>query len=147
MLLLAPVAGLVLGGAVAAHGAQSSHRWHFGALIAVPYTVIVLLTAILASLSLNLSVAALDLDVAFRASLVWALLVLPVAAGLGAAGALLARTGSIPSAHPRWVGIGTVAACAVMLLGTAPLVASSSSDVPAPEGALAPPSANTPRDR
>ena len=144
LLLLAPVAGLVLGGAVAAHGAPASHRWHFGALIAVPYTAIVLLTAMLASLSLSLSLGALDLDLAFRASLSWALLVLPVAAGLGAAGALLARPGSIPSAHPRWVGIATVAACAVMLLGTAPLVPSSSSDVPAPEGALTPPSANAP---
>lgn len=144
LLLLAPVAGLVLGGAVAAHGAPSSHHWRFGALIAVPYTVIVLLTAILARLSLNLSVSALDLDVAFGASLGWALLILPVAAGLGAAGALLARTGSIPSAHPRWVGIITAAACAILLLGTVPLVASSSSDVPAPGEALAPQSATAP---
>jgi hypothetical protein len=145
LLLLAPVAGLVLGGAVAAHGAPPSDRWRFGALIAVPYTVIMLLTAILARLSLNLSVAALDLDLAFGASLAWALLILPAAAGLGAAGALLARTGSIPSAHPRWVGIITAAACAILLLGTAPLVASSSSDVPAPEKALAAPSATTPQ--
>jgi hypothetical protein len=146
LLLLAPVAGLVLGGAVAAHGAPSSHRWRFGALIAVPYTVIVLLTAILASLSMNLSVAALDLDVAFRASLAWALLILPVAAGFGAAGALLARTGSIPSAHPQWFGIIITAACSILLLGTVPLVASSSSDVPAaPAKALAPPSATTPK--
>jgi len=133
-------------GAVAAHGAPSSHRWRFGALIAVPYTVIVLLTAILASLSMNLSVAALDLDVAFRASLAWALLILPVAAGFGAAGALLARTGSIPSAHPQWFGIIITAACGILLLGTMPLVASSSSDVPAaPAKALAPPSATTPK--
>jgi hypothetical protein len=144
LLLLAPVAGLVLGGAVAAHGAPSSHRWRFGALIAVPYTVIVLLTAILVRLSLSLSVAALDLDVAFGASLVWALLILPVAAGLGAAGALLARTGSIPSARPQWVGIITAAACAILLLGTAPLVASPTSNVPAPEEALAPQSATAP---
>jgi hypothetical protein len=145
LLLLAPVAGLVLGGAVAAHGAPSSHRWRFGALIAVPYTVIVLLTAILASLSMNLSVAALDLDVAFRASFAWALLILPVAAGLGAAGALLARTGSIPSAHPQWFGIITAAACGILLLGTVPLIAWSSSDVPPPAKALAPPSATAPK--
>jgi hypothetical protein len=145
LLLLAPVAGLVLGGAVAAHGAPSSHRWRFGALIAVPYTVIVLLTAILASLSMKLSVAALDLDVAFRASLAWALLILPVAAGLGAAGALLARTGSIPSAHPQWFGIITAAACGILVLGTVPLVASSSSDVSEPAKALAPPSATAPK--
>lgn len=145
LLLLAPVAGLVLGGAVAAHGAPSSHRWRFGALIAVPYTVIVLLTAILASLSMNLSVAALDLDVAFRASLAWALLILPFAAGLGAAGALLARTGSFPSAHPKWFGIITAAACGILVLGTVPLVASSSSDVSEPAKALAPPSATAPK--
>src|SRR5215217_7238920 len=145
LLLLAPVAGLVLGGAVAAHGAPSSHRWRFGALVAVPYTVIVLLTAILASLSMNLSVAALDLDLAFRASLAWALLILPVAAGLGAAGALLARTGSIPSAHPKWFGIITAAACGILVLGTVPLVASSFSDVPPQAKALAPPSATAPK--
>src|SRR5918995_3907326 len=144
LLLLAPVAGLVLGGAVAAHGAPSSHRWSFGALIAVPYTVIVLLTAILASLSMKLSVAALDLDVAFRASLAWSLLILPVAAGLGAAGALLARTGSIPSAHPKWFGIITTAACGILVLGTVPLVASSS-DVSKPAKALAPTSATAPK--
>ena len=76
---------LLIRWAVGAHGAPPSHRWRYGALIAIPYTAIVLLTAILASLSLNLSVAALELDLAFRASLAWALLVLPVAAGLGAA--------------------------------------------------------------
>lgn len=96
-------------------------------------------------LSLSLSVAALDLDVAFGASLAWALLILPAAAGLGAAGALLARRSSIPSAHPQWVGIITAAACAILLLGTAPLVASSSSDIPAPEKALAAPSATAPQ--
>jgi zinc-ribbon domain len=145
LLLLAPVAGLVLGGAVAAHGTPASHRWRFGALVAVPYTVIVLLTAILASLSLKLSVAALDLDLAFRASLAWALLILPVAAGLGAAGALLARTGSIPSAHPQWFGIITAAACGILVLGTVPLVAWSSSEVSEPAKALAPPSATAPK--
>jgi hypothetical protein len=145
LLLLAPVAGLMLGGAVAAHGAPASHRWRFGALIAVPYTVIVLLTAILASLSMNLSVAALNLDVAFRASLAWALLILPVAAGLGAAGALLARTGSIPSAHPQWFGIITAAACGILVLGTVPLVTWSSSDVSEPAKAIAPPSATAPK--
>jgi len=145
LLLLAPVAGLVLGGAVAAHGAPASHRWRIGALVAVPYTVIVLLTAILVSLSMSLSVAALNLDVAFRASLAWALLILPVAAGLGAAGALLARTGSIPSAHPKWFGIITAAACGILVLGTVPLVASSFSDVPPQAKALAPPSATAPK--
>jgi outer membrane biosynthesis protein TonB len=138
LLLLAPVVGLVLGGAVAAHDAPPSHRWRYGALIAIPYTTIVLLTAILASLSVSLSVAGLDLDVAFGASLAWTLLVMPVAAGLGAAGALLARRGSIPAPHPQWVGVITACACSVLLLGTLPLVASSSSDVPAPDEALAP---------
>ena len=94
---------------------------------------------------MNLSVAALNLDVAFRASLAWALLILPVAAGLGAAGALLARTGSIPSAHPKWFGIITTAACGILVLGTVPLLASSSSDVSEPAKALAPPSATAPK--
>jgi outer membrane biosynthesis protein TonB len=137
LLLLAPLAGLVVGGAVAAHGAPPPHRWRYGALIAIPYTTIVLLTAILARLSVHLSVAALELDLAFGASLAWTLLVMPVAAGLGAAGALLARRGSIPAPHPRWVGITTAAVCGVLLLGTLPLLASSSSDVPAPDEILA----------
>jgi hypothetical protein len=145
LLLLAPVVGLVLGGAVAAHGAPPSHRWRYGALIAIPYTAILLLTAILASLSVSLSVAALELDLAFRASLAWALLVLPVAAGLGAAGALLARRGSMPAPHPQWVGVITAGACGLLLLGTSPLVAASSSDVPAPEEALAP--GSDPKDK
>lgn len=138
LLLLAPVVGLLLGGAVAAHGAPPSHRWRYGALIAIPYTMIVLLTAILASLSVNLSAAALELNLVFRASLAWALLVLPVAAGLGAAGAMVALRGSVPAPHPQWVGAVTACACGLLLLGTSPLVASSSSDVPAPEEALAP---------
>ena len=138
LLMLAPVVGLVLGGAVAAHGAPPSHRWRYGALIAIPYTMIVLLTAILASLSVNLSAAALELNLVFRASLAWALLVLPVAAGLGAAGAMVALRGSVPAPHPQWVGAITACACGLLLLGTSPLVASSTSDVPAPEEALAP---------
>ena len=138
LLMIAPVVGLVLGGAIAAHGAPPSHRWRYGALIAIPYTTIVLLTAILASLSLSMSAAALELNLAFRASLTWALLVLPVAAGLGAAGALLARRGYVPAPRPQWVGAITACACGVLLLGTSPLVASSYSDVPAPDEALAP---------
>ena len=138
LLLLAPVVGLLLGGAVAAHGAPPSHRWRYGALIAIPYTIIVLLTAILASLSVSLSAAALELNLVFRASLAWALLVLPVAAGLGAAGAMVALRGSVPAPHPQWVGAITACACGLLLLGTSPLVASSASDVPAPEEALAP---------
>ena len=137
-LLLAPVVGLVLGGAVAAHGAPTSHRWRYGALIAIPYSAILLLTAILASLSVSLSAAALKLDLVFGASIAWGLLILPVAAGLGAAGALLARRGPVPAPRPRWVGAVTACVCGVLLLGTSPLVASSSSSVPAPDEALAP---------
>jgi hypothetical protein len=66
-------------------------------------------------------------------------------AKLGAAGALLARTGSIPSAHPQGLGIITAAACGILLLGTVPLVAWSSSDVSEPAKALAPPSATAPK--
>ena len=137
LLMLAPVAGLLLGGAFAAHGAPPSHRWRYGALIAIPYTIIALLTAILARLSVNFSAAALKLDFVLGASIAWALLFLPVAAGLGAAGALLARQGSVPAPRPRWVGAVTACVCGVLLLGTSPLVASSPSDVPAPEEALA----------
>jgi hypothetical protein len=64
--------------------------------------------------------------------------VLPVAAGLGAAGALLARPGSIPAPRPQWFGAITACACGVLLLGTAPLVAASSSHVSTPDQALAP---------
>jgi hypothetical protein len=138
LLMLAPVVGLVLGGAVAAHGAPPSHRWRYGALVAIPYATIVLLTALLARLSVSVSAAALKLDLAFGASIAWALLVLPVAAGLGAAGALLPLRGSVPAPHPRWVGAITACACGALLLGTAPLVASSTSSVPAPDEALAP---------
>jgi hypothetical protein len=96
----------------------------------------VLLTAILASLSVSLSVAALEVDLAFRASLAWALLVFPVAAGLGAAGALLARQGSMPAPRPQLVGVITAGVCGLLLLGTSPLVAASSSDIPAPDETL-----------
>jgi hypothetical protein len=138
LLMLAPVVGLLLGGAFAAHGAPPSHRWRYGALIAIPYSAIVLLTTILASLSVNLSAGAFKLDLVFGASIAWGLLVLPVAAGLGAAGALLARQGLVPAPRPRWVGAVTACVCGVLLLGTSPLVASSLSDVPAPEDALTP---------
>jgi hypothetical protein len=138
LLMLAPVVGLLLGGVVSAHGAPPSHRWRYGALIAIPYTIIVLLTTILARLSVSLSAAALKLDLAFGASIAWTLLVLPVAAGLGAAGALLARRGSVPAPRPHCVGVITACACGLLLLGTSPLVASSLSDVPAPDEALAP---------
>jgi hypothetical protein len=138
LLMIAPVVGLVFGGAVAAHGAPPSQRWRYGALIAIPYAAIALLTAILARFSVSLSAAALELDLAFGASIAWALLVLPVSAGLGAAGALLARQGSVPASRPQWFGAITACACGVLLLGTFPLVASSTSAVPAPEEALAP---------
>jgi hypothetical protein len=69
----------------------------------------------------------------------------PHSRATGAAGALLARTGSIPLAHPKWFGIITTAACGILVLGTVPLVASSSSDVSEPAKALAPQSATAPK--
>jgi hypothetical protein len=44
----------------------------------------------------------------------------------------------MPAPRPQWVGIITAGACGLLLLGTSPLVAASSSDVPALEEALAP---------
>jgi hypothetical protein len=44
---------------------------------------------------------------------------------------------SVCGTRPRWVGAVTACVCGVLLLGTSPLVASSSSDVPAPVEALA----------
>jgi hypothetical protein len=131
LLLIAPIVGLVLGGAVAARGAPASRRLLHGALVCVPYAIIVLLTAVLMRLGLSVSASGLTFDAAFGAALVPTLLVLPGAALLGAGGALLARPGAIPVPRPRLVGIGTAAASVLLLIGTLPLIAASPPEAPA----------------
>lgn len=118
LLLVAPIAGLVLGGMVAARGAAT--RPLQGALVAIPYMVIAVLTAVLAGLDLSLSVAALDVDLAFGASLPWTILLLPVAAALGALGGFLGRR-EASAPRPRRTMLITGAASAVVLLLTLPV--------------------------
>lgn len=131
LLLIAPIVGLVLGGAVAARGAPTSRRLLHGALVCVPYAIIVLLTAVLMRLGLSVSASGLTFEAAFGAALLPTLLVLPGAALLGAGGALLARPGAIPIPRPRLVGIGTAAASVLLLIGTLPLIAASPPETPA----------------
>lgn len=130
-LLVAPIAGLVFGGMVAAR--STSARPLQGALVAVPYMVIAVLTAVLAGLDLSLSVAALDVDLAFGVSLAWTVLLLPVAAALGALGGFLGRRGEASVPRPRRTMLITGAASAVVLLLTLPVALaplSSGSAVP-----------------
>ena len=119
LLLVAPIAGLVLGGVVAARGAAA--RPLQGASVAVPYTVIAALAAVLFGLDASVSVAALDVDLSFGASLAWMALLLPVAAGLGALGGLVGWRGAVPVARPRRTTLVTGAASAIVMLLTLPV--------------------------
>jgi hypothetical protein len=133
LLLLAPVVGLVLGGAVAARGAPSPQRLLYGALIAVPYFVVVLLTAVMARIGLSISAAGIEFDTAIGAALFpWTLLVLPAAAIFGTVGAFLARPGAIPVPRPRLAGAVTAVVCALLVVGTLPLLAASTPEAPVP---------------
>ena len=121
LLLLAPVVGLIAGGALAAQGTPRAERLQQGALVALPYTLIALLAALLARLSADVTLAGANLSVALGASLPWTLLLLPVAALLGALGGHISPLGEeTPVAHPRLAFLATTAACAAVVLLSLP---------------------------
>ncbi len=128
LLLLAPVAGLVLGGRVAARGAPRADRWWQGASAGAAYAAIALLTAILVGLTADLTLAgAASLQVAFRTSLTWLLLLLPVGAALGAVGGLLAKGEAAPAPRPRRAfAVASVAGVAVLAASLPVALAASS---------------------
>ena len=135
LLLLAPAAGLLVGGMVAARGTipggQSQVRWQRGALVALPYAAIALLAAVLFGASADATLGeAARLEVAFRASLGWLLLLLPAGAALGAFGGLLggllargARGDAFPAPRPNLAFIATAIAAGAVLLVSLPALA------------------------
>jgi hypothetical protein len=127
LLLLGPIIGLIIGGMVAARGAPPEGRWRQGALVTLPYTMIALLTAVLVGASADVTLAeAARLEVAFRASLAWLLLLLPVGAALGAAGGLLTRADAFLAPHPQRAFLITSIASALILLASLPALAALS---------------------
>lgn len=134
LLLVAPVAGLVLGGIVAARGAPASGHPLQGALVAVPYAIIAALTAVLFGLDVSLRVAAVNVDLAFGTPLAWTILLLPVTAALGAVGGLLGWRGEAPVPRPQRVMLVTGAASALVLLLTLPVALVPLSGEPAVPG-------------
>lgn len=138
LLLLAPVVGLVVGGMVAARGAPAGSRWRQGALVALPYAAIALLTAVLVGTTADVTLAeAASLKLAFRASLAWLLLLLPVGAVLGAAGGLLSRADAFPVPHPNRSFLVACAVGGIVLLGSLPTLAALFPGETQPSGPLA----------
>ena len=123
MLLVGPVVGLLVGGMVAARGAIPGRRWQQGAIVALPYTAIALLTAVLVGVSANVTLAkAANLEVVFRASLAWLLLLVPAGAVLGAIGGLLTRSDAFPLPHPKRTFLAASAASGVLVLLSLPVL-------------------------
>jgi hypothetical protein len=89
--------------------------------VAVPYAIIAALAALLFGLDVNLRVVAVNVDLAFGAPLAWTILLLPVAAALGAVGGLLGRRAEAPAARPQRAMLVTGAAGALVLLLTLPV--------------------------
>ena len=123
LLLLAPVIGLLVGGMVASRGASSNERWWRGALVAIPYTAIALLVALMVGITANITIMGGEVDVAFGASLPWLVLLLPAGAILGALGSFLAREGASGVPRPRRTFLAAAAASSVLLLGSLPILA------------------------
>ncbi len=121
-LLIAPVAGLIVGGLISARGAAGSERWWRGALVALPYTAIAFVAAIATGITASASLMNVEVSAALRASLPWLLVLLPVGAGLGALGGLLAR-GESRQPRPQWAFRAATGASAILLLGSLPLLA------------------------
>lgn len=139
MLLIGPVVGLLVGGMVAARGALPGGRWQQGALVSLPYAAIALLTAVLAGVSANVTLAkAANLEIVFRASLAWLLLLVPAGAVLGALGGLLTRSDAFPLPHPNRTFLITSAASGILVLLSLPvLLATLTPGAAQPAGPLA----------
>lgn len=139
LLLLGPLVGLLVGGLVAARGAPPGARWQRGALVALPYAVIALLAAVLFGASADLTlVEAANVEVAFRASLVWLLLLVPVGAALGALGGLLSGSDAFPTPHPNRAFVAASVASGLLVLASLPVfLATLSPGGPQPPGPLA----------
>jgi len=122
LLLVGPVVGLLVGGLVAARGAPPGTRWQRGALVALPYAGIALLAAVLVGASVDLTLAeAANVEVAFRASLAWLLLLVPVGAVLGALGGLLAGGDAFPVPHPNRTFVIASVASGLLVLASLPI--------------------------
>lgn len=127
LLVLGPIVGLIIGGMVAACGAPPQGRWRQGALVSLPYAAIALLTTVLVGITAEATLGgAAKVEVAFRASLVWLLLLVPVGGILGAVGGLLTRLEAFPAPHPYRAFLATSKAAGVVLLGSLPALAFSS---------------------
>jgi hypothetical protein len=74
----------------------------------------------------DLSLAAAKVELAFRASLMWLLLLLPAGAALCAAGGLLSRSEAFPAPNPRRTFLATSVTAAVVLLASLPALAGMS---------------------
>ena len=120
LLLLGPVVGLVVGGILAARGAASNERGWQGALIAVPYTALAFLAAILCGISAEISVAGATLAVALRATLPWLLVLLPLGAALGALGGLLTKSEAVWAPNPKRTFLAAAVAGVFILVASLP---------------------------
>ncbi|MDQ3508753.1 MAG: zinc ribbon domain-containing protein [Actinomycetota bacterium] len=127
LLPIAPAIGIFLGGMVAAGGARGEHRIWQGAAVAVPYTAVAFIAALLVGVSAELTVAGASFDVAVRASLAWMLLLLPVAgAVLGGLGGLLAGEWSSFAPRPKLAFASTAALSSILLVASLPVFAMTS---------------------
>ena len=138
LLLLGPLLGLLIGGFVAARGAPPGTRWQQGALVALPYAAIALLAAVLVGASADLTLAgAANLEVAFRASLAWLMLILPVGAVLGALGGLLSGGDAFPAPRPSRAFVAASLVSGALVLASLPVfLADPSSGAAQPVGPL-----------
>jgi hypothetical protein len=137
-LLLAPVVGLVVGGMISARGTPVGSRWRQGALVALPYAALAYITATLFGVTADITLAeAASIEVAFRASLIWLLLLVPIGAALGAVGGLLTRADAFPVAHPKRAFLATSIVSGLVLLASLPALFALSPGGAAPAGPLA----------
>lgn len=127
LLLIAPMVGLVLGGMVAARGATPSERWWQGALVRIPYTAIALVVALMVSVTANLTIMSGEINVAFRASLPWLLLLLPAGALLGGVGGFLGRESRFLQVlhvpRPSRAFLTAAVVSSIFLVGSLPILA------------------------
>jgi hypothetical protein len=139
LLVLGPIVGLLVGGLVAARGAPPETRWQRGALVALPYAATALLAAALVGASADLTLAgAANVEVAFRASLAWLLLLVPAGAVLGALGGLLSGGDAFPVPRPGRAFVAASLVSGALVLASLPvLFANPSSGAAQPVGPLA----------